>query len=386
MGQVRSGIAVRDVALAATVVGLCEVQVAAGGLAGPTWVGVVGGIALGGAVLLAGTYTWAALIAVFVTTVTTNWLGLSQHGPYGNMLAGVVVVYALASRASGRQTLAGLAFGLVMVYWAAHQYGIWNYALAWLVLGGAALAGRAIRNRRNLIELLQDTTDQLRSTMTELEATREDNARAAVASERARIAREMHDVIAHAVSVIVIQAGAAEEMLDLDPSRAREPLRSVQNSARQALGELRRLLTVVRPDADTGAGLAPQPGLADLDTLAGDVRAAGVVIAVHRDGAPIVLPPGVDLAAYRIVQEALTNVLKHANARTADVAIRYRTNAVELEVTDDGGPSARAPATTGHGLVGMRERAALYGGRLEAGCRSNGGYAVKVLLPVLSDR
>jgi signal transduction histidine kinase len=202
----------------------------------------------------------------------------------------------------------------------------------------------------------------------------------AVTHERATIARELHDVIAHSVSVMTVQAGAARLLLDEDLPRARESLVAVEETGRQALGEMRRLLGILRGD-EHETRLAPQPGIADLDALIEQVRAAGLPVDVVVAGEPKALPPGIDLAAYRVVQEALTNALKHAGAARAQVSVRYRSSALELAVTDNG--SARANGRGGgHGLIGMRERVALYGGRFEAGPRAGGGYAVRASLPL----
>ena len=201
----------------------------------------------------------------------------------------------------------------------------------------------------------------------------------AVAHERATIARELHDVIAHSVSVMTVQAGAARLLLDDDPPRARESLVAVEETGRQALGEMRRLLGILRGD-EHEADLAPQPGIADIDALVEHVRAAGLPVDVVIEGDPKRLPPGIDLAAYRVVQEALTNALKHAGAARAQVAIRYGERALELAVTNNG--TVRGNGRRGHGLIGMRERVALYGGQFEAGPRPTGGYAVRASLPL----
>ncbi len=212
-----------------------------------------------------------------------------------------------------------------------------------------------------------------------LEAEREAHARAAIAEERTRIARELHDVIAHSVSVMIVQAGAARLLLPTDPRRVVEPLLAVEETGRQALTELRRLLGILREDTGPRA-LAPQPGLKDLPALAETVREAGLPVDLTVEGTARPLPPGLGLAAYRIAQEALTNSLKHAGPARARVVVRYTPDAVHLELTDDGcGGSIDGP---GHGLVGMRERAALYGGHLEAGPRPGGGFGVRASLPV----
>jgi signal transduction histidine kinase len=211
-------------------------------------------------------------------------------------------------------------------------------------------------------------------------------ARRAVSEEQARIARELHDVIAHSVAVIVVQAAAADDVFDTRPEQARAALRSIEDAGRDALRELRRLLGAVRPEA-AGEPVPPQPGLQQLDELAKPLRAAGLTVVVNREGAPSELPAGIDVSAYRIVQEALTNTLRHARATVAEVTFRYGADALEIEVVDDGrAPSTRPGAQPGFGIVGMRERAALLGGSLEAGPTAHGGYRVHALLPLDSAR
>ena len=204
-------------------------------------------------------------------------------------------------------------------------------------------------------------------------------AREAVVEERARIARELHDVIAHHVSMIVLQAGAERHALEDRESSTREVLDTIERTGRDALTETRRLLGMLR---ETGSDpLSPQPGLADLDMLVSQVRDAGLPVQLHVEGERRELPVGLDLSAYRIVQEALTNTLKHARRATAAVRIRYDDDALELQIADDG--SSTVPrANGGHGLVGMRERVALYGGTFEARPRDEGGYLVRALLPI----
>jgi signal transduction histidine kinase len=182
--------------------------------------------------------------------------------------------------------------------------------------------------------------------------------------------------------VMVVQAEAAEEMLDTDPERARRPLAAVQDTGRSALSELRRMLGVLRELADEGPALAPQPGLAALDVLVEQVTAAGLPVSVRVEGEPRPLPPGIDLSAYRIVQEGLTNALRHAGPARAEVVVRYGDRELELQVSDDGRGAATANGGAGHGLVGMRERVAVYGGRLDAGPRPEGGFAIAARLPL----
>jgi signal transduction histidine kinase len=203
-------------------------------------------------------------------------------------------------------------------------------------------------------------------------------AREAVVEERARIARELHDVIAHNVSMMVVQAGAERRVVD--ESSTREVLETVEQIGRSALTEMRRLVGMLRSDGDDL--LAPQPGLDDLPTLVTQVREAGLPVELVVEGDRRTLPVGIELSGYRIVQEALTNALKHAGDARAEVRVHYRPDSLELEIVDDGNEQPASAQGGGHGLVGMRERVALYGGRLDAGRRVNGGFAVRVLLPI----
>jgi signal transduction histidine kinase len=205
-------------------------------------------------------------------------------------------------------------------------------------------------------------------------------AREAVVEERARIARELHDAIAHNVSMMVVQAGAERRTL-AEESQTREVLETVEHIGRSALTEMRRLVGMLRSDGDDP--LAPQPGLRDLDTLVTQVREAGLPVELRVVGESRDLPVGLELSAYRIVQEALTNALKHAGGDAhATVTIAYAPDSLALEIVDDGAGSPVAVSSGGHGLVGMRERVALYGGRFEAARRTCGGFAVRVLLPI----
>jgi signal transduction histidine kinase len=204
-------------------------------------------------------------------------------------------------------------------------------------------------------------------------------AREAVVEERARIARELHDVIAHHVSIIVLQAGAERRGLGDENAPTREVLETVERTGRSALTEMRRLLGMLREEP--GEPRAPQPGLRDLPLLVAQLRHAGLPVELHVAGEPRELPTGIELSAYRIVQEALTNALRHAGDARATVDVRYGRDSLALEIADDG--TARTPpSTAGHGLIGMRERVALYGGRLETGPRASGGFAVRVVLPL----
>jgi signal transduction histidine kinase len=208
----------------------------------------------------------------------------------------------------------------------------------------------------------------------------EEEARRAVDEERSRITRELHDVLAHSVSVMTVQASAVRRLLKPEQEREREALMTVEETGRQALAEMRRLLGIMRTDSERPA-LAPQQGLGPLPALVEQVRQSGLPVELTVEGTPVKLPAGVDLSAYRIVQEALTNTLKHAGPAHAWVAVRYAGEDVEIEVANDGN-SDNANDGGGHGLVGMRERVALCGGELESGPRPGGGYKISARLPV----
>jgi signal transduction histidine kinase len=225
---------------------------------------------------------------------------------------------------------------------------------------------------------------ELREKTRQLEKERDENARRAVVDERVRIARELHDVVAHHVSVMGIQAGAARRILKQQPDKANDVLSQIEASSRQAVAELQRLLGFLRADNQVD-DIAPQPSLQQLDALVNQMRLTGLTVSVKIEGEKIPLPPGVDLSAYRIVQEALTNTLKHAGPVHADVTIRYAPNTVELEIKDDGTVPVTGSGTesgTGRGLIGMRERVSLHGGEFQAGRLPAGGFFVKVKLPL----
>src|SRR5436190_7333032 len=238
----------------------------------------------------------------------------------------------------------------------------------------AWIAGYALRARGDQAEAAE-----VRAVRAEGE--REAAARIAVAEERARIARELHDVVAHAVSVMVLQVGAVRHKLPDPLAQQRDALRSVERAGRTALAEMRRLLAAMRREGDE-VEFVPQPGLDALDSLLDDVGRAGLPARLHVDGEPFPLPRGIDLSAYRIVQEGLTNALKHARASDADVTVRYRPDEVEIEVRDNGAGSATTDGV-GHGLVGVRERVKIYGGEMSAGTAPEGGFVLSTRLPIV---
>lgn len=335
------------------------------------------------ALLVGAALPWrrSAPLLVILVLAVVGWVTSSvpdeAHTPF--FLADMLAVYSVAAYSALRGAIVGLGVMAIFSYglgWAVDQrssdavpFGELVFAL--VIAGGAWGFGRLIRERREKQEHLED-----RAALLEREAELE--AKAAVADERARIARELHDVIAHSVSVMVVQAGAAGEVLDRDPAGARRALASIEETGRQAVVELRRLLGVMRR-ADEEALLAPQPSLRQIDALLEHTSGAGLPVDVEIAGEPRPLEPGVDLAAYRIVQEALTNTLRHAGPARARVAIRYGVESVDIEVTDTGRGSGRS--TPGHGLIGMRERVALYGGRLEVASADGGGFVVRATMP-----
>jgi signal transduction histidine kinase len=232
--------------------------------------------------------------------------------------------------------------------------------------------------------LLGTRTEQARELRVRVEAAERERAFAAeraTAEERARIARELHDVVAHSVSVMVVQASGVRRLLKDEQHRERDALMSVEQIGRQALTEMRRMLGVMRTGEEQPVALTPQPGLQHLDRLIAQVEEAGLPVALRIEGERPELSPGVDLSAYRIVQEGLTNALKHSKGAHAEVVIRYIDSSVQLEISDDGPGGANGDGK-GHGLVGMRERVALYGGTLEAGPREGGGFVLRAKLPV----
>jgi signal transduction histidine kinase len=292
-------------------------------------------------------------------------------------IVSLLAIYTVASERDGWEARIGMALtvvlaGSILVY----DDGTWNFGdiLFFGVLGATPWAfGRAIRHRREREQLLEEKA-------VILERDREQEMRQAVEDERARIARELHDVVAHSISVMVLQARGGRRVLDSDPADARDAFAVIEWTGQQALDEMRRLVGMLRSGDET-LPLAPQPSLRELGTLVEQVRAAGLPVQLTIEGERRDLPPGVDLSAFRIVQEALTNALKHAGPASAQVVLRYRADDLEVEISDDGRGTGVGPSS-GYGLVGMRERVSVYGGELQAGSRPGGGYALRVRLPL----
>ncbi len=318
-------------------------------------------------------YPFAVFMVSTTALVLHVTLGYNEAALPSMLLIGI---YTVGGRCPPRLMVAAFAYavcGLTVVYLdGSARFDPADLMGNVAMFAVALMFGWTIRSRRERLEALE-------ARATALEREQEEEARRAVADERLRIAQELHDVMAHSMGVIAVQAGAGMHVIDRDPAEAKRTLQNISATSRSTLTELRRLLGVLRDEAD-GAAYAPAPGLADLGRLARDIEDAGVTVEVHVDG-PLDLPAGVDLTAYRIVQEALTNVLKHAGPTRATVKVIDADGALRIEVRDDGrGVNGRSPGS-GHGLIGMRERVAVYGGTLSAGPASGGGFRVTAVLP-----
>lgn len=250
-----------------------------------------------------------------------------------------------------------------------------TFTMLTVLVAGVYVLGLHMRTRRAYLRSVEERAARL-------ERERDNEVKVAMAAERARIARELHDVVAHNVSVIVVQADGASYAIDTDVGRARQALDTISSTGRLALAEMRRLLGVLRENDDAGA-FAPQPGVAQLDDLVEQVRASGLAVTYEVDGTPAAMSEGRQLTVYRVVQEALTNTLKHGGPRVnVSVRLRYAEDALEIRVDDDGRGAAAPDDGRGHGLVGMRERVAVYGGSVHAAPRAGGGFEVVALIPV----
>ncbi|MCU1429925.1 MAG: histidine kinase [Actinomycetia bacterium] len=336
-------------------------------------------VALCAALPLRRTYPRAVLVA---TTVLAAFLvAIGVHGPVTLITA--LALYTVAANNDRRTSLitvgapvAAIALGALLANgtpdWGATVSGPAVVVVGWL-------AGENARTRRAYIEAV---TEQA----AEREREREERVRRAAADERVRIARELHDVVAHAMSLIAVRSGVARVVLDTKPDEARDALGIIETTSRRALQEMRLIVGVLRNPEDPSVELSPAPGLDDLDELIQRVGDAGVPVQTHIEGTVRPLPAGMDLSAYRIIQEALTNVVRHAGPTTAQLRLRYAPDEFEIELTDEGGSEDGEPRRAsnanggGHGLVGMRERVALYGGRLSAE-RTGRGFRVVARLP-----
>ena len=295
-------------------------------------------------------------------------------------VAGLVAAFLLGNLRDDVQAWSGLAIavgGAATIIYNDPDHSPGDFVFTPILFAIGWLAGYALRERAVQAEAAEE-----RAAYAERE--REAAARIAVAEERARIARELHDVVAHAVSVMVLQVGAVRHRLPKTQEDDRDALGHVEQAGRTALAEMRHLLGAMRRDGD-GVELAPQPGLDDLDALLEEIGRAGLPVRLHLDGDPLRLPRAIDLSAYRIVQEGLTNALKHARASRADVTVRYATDGIQIEVHDDGAGRSTDDGA-GHGLVGIRERVKIYGGEMTAGAATGGGFVLSARLPLSVNR
>jgi signal transduction histidine kinase len=318
-----------------------------------------------------------AVLAFVYTSGSLLYLAVGAPEALGTFLPPLVALYSVGRYSEARSLV--LAGPLALIGTALHDLRDSQFRLSgpaiffWALLAAAWPLGRAFRQRERVVEALSQRAEAL-------QRERDAEARAAVAAERARIARELHDVVGHGVSVIVLQLVAALGMLDNgDLTAGRQRLLVTERSARQTLAEMRRLLGLL--DEDDAASLAPQPGLAELERLVADTRAAGVEVELAVSGERVELPAGLELAAYRVAQEALTNVIKHAQPATAHVRLSYSPSELVVEVTDDGDRPSGA-LDGGHGIAGMRERVTLYAGELTLGAGPAGGFVVRARFPI----
>jgi signal transduction histidine kinase len=326
-------------------------------------------------------------LAVLATTVASGVAFVALDlAPDILWVAIPVAVYSVAAYGDRWVALAGLAVaeaGLAVVQLTPGRTGANTWVGNMAFLAATWLLGHFVGVRRLYAAQLEERT-------AELERAREELARRAVTEERLRLARELHDVVAHAMSVIAVQSGVGAHVADSRPEEVGKALSAIEATSRAALTELRRLLGVLRQDSEVQASLTPVPGLADLEGLLAEVAKAGLAVKLRVNGTRPPLPAGVDLSAYRIIQEALTNVVKHAGPARAQVTIRYRDQDVTVEVTDDGRGAVTAAGDgrvgTGHGLIGMRERVQAFGGDLEVGPRPGGGFRVAAQLPLAAEQ
>lgn len=301
-------------------------------------------------------------------------VGVPTDGPTLPIVWIFLSMYGVGAYLGLRRSLVGLAVALVLFSFTLFRTTS-DLVFGLAVLCTPWLAGRALRSRtRENAELVDRTV--------ELQREQQEAVVAAAAAERRRIARDLHDVIAHSVSVMVVQAAGAQEMLHQHPERTADALGSIQETGRQALTEMSTLLGILREDGEE-IGLAPSPGLNDLERLLEQTRTGGLPVELRVTGPVRPVPAGIGLSVYRVVQEALTNTRKHARGARAVVCVTYSPDAIAVEVVDDGLPSGNGYGGA-QGLVGMRERVAVYGGSLSAGPRADGGYAVRALIPLQS--
>ncbi|WP_079657431.1 sensor histidine kinase [Streptomyces sp. 3214.6] len=322
---------------------------------------------------------WPLPVVVLTLAVDLTGMALAPDHAF-TPAASLVALYTLATRNDRRTAwITGVTASIAIMgaYDATHQGPLlvgtsllrFDFAIA------ATALGDAVRSRRRHLAQVEARAESA-------ERTREEEARRRVTEERVRIARELHDVVAHHITLVNAQAGVAHHLMRTDPDRAYEALAHIKDNSRAALDELRATVGLLRQSDDAPGSRAPIPRLADLDALVSGVRSGGLCVSLSRTGVPRPLAPSTELTAYRIIQEALTNTHKHARAAHAEVALEYGVTALRVTITDDGPPHAPKRLGTGHGLIGMRERAAAVGGTVTTGPRPEGGFRVVAELPL----
>ncbi|MEO6825783.1 MAG: histidine kinase [Microbacteriaceae bacterium] len=329
-----------------------------------------------------------AAITLPAAVLITGGLVWRTRSPMLSVLLAIVAGAAQTLLSQPMGSLWSLAVYAIVVYSAAAHYPEGKAALAGILMVGALLVEERIGNGVDYlfivllfggIWLLGRASRLWRTRVRHAEQHEQDSARLAVAEERVRIARELHDIVAHSLSVIAVQSDAAEAALDAHPALAREPLRAIRASARDSLGEIRRMLHALRTEDDDGQ----PPGLAALGALLESAGSAGLPVQLQSDAEPAALPAVIDLTAYRIIQEALTNVINHAGPVPTTVTISTDTDSIRLEVTNRGaGQGIRRHGGTGLGLIGIRERVAALNGTLTAGRSADGGFRISATLPL----
>jgi signal transduction histidine kinase len=368
-------LAVLGIGLTGTVIGRDHIN----GPEGPLWFDILAMLAIVLPVLARRRFPFGAPATLGVAAALTSFVDRTVV-PYDGVtfLVGCAALFMVGSLPDRSQAIAGFAVAegvLAVVVHNDPRSGVGNFIVAtiiffivWTIAFGVG---------RKTVE-----ADEAKERAARAEREREEQARTAVADERARIARELHDVVGHSVSVMTVQASGVRRLLRPDQQRERDALLIVERTGREALAEMRRMVGVLRRPEEAPA-LAPQPSLEHLEKLVEHAREAGLPVELHVEGEAVQLPVGVDLTAYRLIQEGLTNALKHARATRAEVLVHYSDGQIEVVVSDDG-RGVGSDDGGGHGLVGMRERVSVYGGELDAGPRPEGGYRLRARLPLAS--
>jgi signal transduction histidine kinase len=343
---------------------------------GPLWFDVVASIAYLVPFFFRRRFPFGSPLAVGVLIAAISFVDYGLiNDEFVAFLSGMVAAFMFGMLKDRSQAVAGAAALVGVIVIVAHNQGDHpgDFLLPLIIFAVAWIVGFGLGQKFH-------EADEAKERAARLEREREEQARLAVAEERARIARELHDIVGHSVSVMTVQAAGVRSLLRPEQEREREALEIIEQTGREALAEMRRLVGVLRRPEEAPA-LAPQPSLEHVDKLVSQAREAGLPVELRVEGDPVQLPAGVDLTAYRLVQEGLTNAIKHARAEHAEVVVRYSNGTVELTVSDDGAGDG-AGEKGGNGLVGMRERVSVYGGELDAGPRPEGGFRLHATLPV----